>query len=216
MRVLLVLAACAAVALLGARLKADAGLAAPGGPEIGEEQRAAGLRFAPDVTARDRAWIRAAIASARPEAQRLVAEVDGLVEIRTDLPHTMAIGLAQLSSGGAVVSFDVRSLNYDRALDRNVVVLHELGHVIDHYLVTDELVRELDRRIPSVGTCPASSALPIGACTAVEERFADTFAKWALGGRVSLAGSGYGIPAPASIEDWGAPLGRLAAELSAR
>jgi hypothetical protein len=50
----------------------------------------------------------------------------------------------------------------------------------------------------------------------VEERFADTFAKWALGGRISLAGSGYGIPAPASIEDWGAPLGLLAAQLNTR
>ena len=45
---------------------------------------------------------------------------------------------------------------------------------------------------------------------------ADTFAKWALRGRISLAGSGYGIPAPASIEDWGRPLGLLAAQLNAR
>jgi hypothetical protein len=214
MRVVLVFAACAAVAFLGARLKTDPGLAAAG--DISSEQRAAGLRFAPAVTARDRAWIQAAIASARPEAQRLVAEVDGMVEIRTDLPRTIAIGLAQLSSQGAVVSFDVQSLNSDRALDRNVVVLHELGHVIDHYLVDDELVNELDRGVPRVGACPPNSALPVGACTAVEERFADTFAKWALRGRISLAGSGYGIPAPASIEDWGAPLGRLAVELSAR
>jgi hypothetical protein len=214
MRVVLVLAACAAVAVLGSRLETDPGLAASG--EISSEQRAAGLRFAPDVTPSDRAWIQVAIATARPEAQRMIAEVDGMVEIRTDLPRTMAIGLAQLSSAGAVVSFDVQSLNSDRALDRNVVVLHELGHVIDHYLVNDELVRELDRGIPRAGTCPANSALPIGACTAVEERFADTFAKWALRGRISLAGSGYGIPAPASIEDWGAPLGRLAVELSAR
>ena len=48
------------------------------------------------------------------------------------------------------------------------------------------------------------------------QRFADTFAKWALRGRISLAGSGYGIPAPASIEDSGAPLGLLAAQLNAR
>ena len=214
MRVVLVLAACAAVAFLGGRLKTDPGLAASG--EISSERRAAGLRFAPAVAPRDRAWIQAAIAAARPEAQRLIAEIDGMVEIRADLPREIAIGLAQLSSDGAVVSFDVRSLNSDRALDRNVVVLHELGHVIDHYLVGDELVSELDRGIPRVGTCPANSALPTGACTAVEERFADTFAKWALRGRISLAGSGYGIPAPASIEDWGAPLGRLAVELRAR
>jgi len=216
MRVLLVVAACAAVALLGARLKTDPGLAASGTLEISDETRAAGLRFAPEVTQADRAWILAAIDTARPEAQRLIAEVDGLIEIRTDLPRGDAIGLSRLSSDGAVVSFDVRSLNFDRALDRNVVVLHELGHVIDYQLVSDELVQQLDQAIPRVGTCQPTAALPIGACTVVEERFADTFAKWALGGRISLAGSGYGIPAPASIEDWGAPLGLLAAQLNTR
>ena len=216
MRVLLVVAACAAVALVGAHLRGDPGLATSGTPEISAEDRAAGVRFAPEVAADDRAWIQAAMQSARPEAQRLIAEVDGLVEMRTDLPHTPAIGLAELSSNGAIVRFDLRSLNYDRALDRNVVVLHELGHVIDHFLVSDELVHELDRGIPRVGTCPADSPLPTGACTSVQERFADTFAKWALRGRISLAGSGYGIPAPVSIEDWGAPLGRLAVQLSAR
>lgn len=217
MRALLVIVACAVVVLVGARLRTDAGLAAPGTAEISDETRAAGLRFAPGVTPQDRAWILAAVQAARPEAQQLIAEVDGLVEIRTDLPYGEAIGLAQLSSDGAVVSFDLQSLNGDRALDRNVVVLHELGHVIDHQLIPDELVEQLDRGIPRVGTCqPAAAALPVGACTAVEERFADTFAKWALRGRFSLAGSGYGIPAPASIEDWGAPLGRLAVQLNVR
>ena len=214
MRVVLVVAVCAAVAFRGGRLNTDQGVAAPGG--LSSEQRSAGLRFASSVAPDDRAWVQAAIATARPEAQRLIAEIDGMVEIRTDLPRSVAIGLAQLSSDGAVVNFDAHSLNSDRALDRNVVVLHELGHVIDHYLVDDELVNELDRAIPRVGTCPAGTPLPTGACTALEERFADTFAKWALRGRISLAGSGYGIPAPASIEDWGAPLGRLAVELSAR
>ena len=209
MRVLLVVVACAAVALIGARLNADAS-------GVSAERRAAGLQFAPEVEASDRAWIEAAIRSARPEAQRLIAEIDGLVEIRTDLPRGVAIGLAEMTPQRAVVRFDLRSLNYDRALDRNVVVLHELGHVIDYHLVPDELVQELDRGIPHAGACPATSVLPTGACSAVEERFADTFAKWALGGRISLAGSGYGIPAPRSIEDWGAPLGVLAARLNAR
>jgi hypothetical protein len=216
MRVLLVIGACAAAVLLGARMKADPGVAASGVAEISEETRAAGLTFAPDVKPADRAWILAAIATARPEAQRLIAEIDGLVEIRTDLPYRgAAIGLAQMSGEGAIVSFDVHSLNSDRAIDRNVVVLHELGHVIDFQLVSDELVAQLDQGIPRGGSCQGS-ILPVGACTAVEERFADTFAKWALGGRISLAGSGYGIPAPSSIEDWGAPLGLMAAQLNAR
>ena len=74
------------------------------------------------------------------------------------------------------------------------------------------LIGTLDAGIPTLGTCRSPSA-DLGPCTAVEERFADTFAKWALGGRVSLAGSGYGIPAPASLESWGSPLGLLAVQL---
>jgi hypothetical protein len=215
-RAIVLIVACAAVALIAARLQGGAGLAATGVPEIDAETRAATLSFAPDVKPRDRAWILNAVASARPEAQRLIAEVDGLIEIRTDLDHAEAVGLAEMRPGRSVVSFDVRTLNGERALDRDVVVLHELGHVIDYQLVSDELVQELDQQIPRVGDCGGATLLPTGACTAVEERFADTFAKWALRGRISLAGSGYGIPAPSSIEDWGAPLGLLAAQLNAR
>jgi hypothetical protein len=214
-RALIVLAVCVAAALLAMRLQPDPGLAASGTAEISDETRAGVLRFAPEVTPADRGWILAAIQSARPEAQRLIAEVDGLVEIRTDLPSGEAIGMAEISGGAAVVSLDVRALNGDRALDRNAVVLHELGHVIDYQLIPDELLHRLDQGIPRVGTCIEASR-PIGSCTVVEERFADTFAKWALRGRFSLAGSGYGIPAPVSIEDWGAPLGLLAAQLNAR
>jgi hypothetical protein len=216
MRTYVVIAVCVLAVLLGARAKAGGGATATGTVEVSAEARAATLTFAPSVKPADRAWIMAAIQSARPEAQRLIAEIDGLVQIRTDLPPGEAIGLATMSEEGAVVNFDVASLNGHRALDRNVVVLHELGHVIDFQLVSDELVASLDQKIPRVGTCDASAALPTGACTVTEERFADTFAKWALRGRISLAGSGYGIPAPASIEDWGAPLGLLAARLSAR
>jgi hypothetical protein len=81
-------------------------------------------------------------------------------------------------------------------------VLHELGHVVDYALVAPELGRQLDAAIPPD---PA----------VVEERFADTFAKWALRGSVSIAGAGYRIPTPSSLEDWGAPLGALAATLPA-
>ena len=170
--------------------------------------RAEGLRFAPGVSERDRAWILAAVAAARPEAQVLIGEVDGLVRVQTHADHGATIGWAKSSSGGSVISVDTAALNGDRALDRNVVVLHELGHVIDYVLVPDELVAELDGGVPRDPDCAAADD-----CAILEERFADTFAKWALRGAVSLAGSGYGIPAPPSLEDWGAPLGRLAVEL---
>lgn len=182
------------------------------GDEPSRESRVGTLQFAPEMPEGDRAWVRAAIAAARPEAQRLIDEVDGVVLIKAEAMMPEAIGRAHLGRERAQIVLDTAVLNADRALDRNVVVLHELGHVIDHLLVSDELVHELDAGIPR-STC-RSAVEHIGACTVVEERFADTFAKWALGGAVSMAGSGYGIPTPASLEDWGAPLGKLAAQLT--
>ena len=214
-RALLLIVACALVAVLGAR--AHSAQSNPG-PEISAADRAATFRFN-GVAPQDEAWIRAAIASARPEAQRLIAEVDGVVEFRTDFNQPgspfpiveQAIGLTDFSSGHAEIALDVRRLDGDRAIDRPMVVLHELGHVIDFLLVDDKLLQQLDAGIPAAGPCQA--AVDYGACTAIEERFADTFAKWALRGRFSLAGSGYGIPTPPSLEDWGQPLARLALQL---
>jgi hypothetical protein len=205
-RALLLLAVCAVAALLLERSLEPP--AAAGTAEI----RSAGLRFAPEMPESDRAWVLAAVAAARPEARRLIDEIDGLVEVRTHKGSGPVIGWAQMRAGDAVVSVDNAALNGDRVLDRNVVVLHELGHIIDHVLVSAELRAELDRGIPRPGGCVPGSDW-VGPCVAVHERFADTFAKWALRGAVSLAGSGYGVPAPPSLEDWGAPLGRLALEL---
>jgi hypothetical protein len=207
-RALIVIGLCAAVALVGGRVRA--GVAA-GGPEVTPEIRAQTLHFA-GVAPADQAWIVAAIASARPEAQRLIAEVDGLVEVRTDLSSGEAIGLTHFDGRSLSINFDLARLNGDRAIDRNMVVLHELGHVIDFVLVDDDTIAQLDAGIPPVGACQ-SATKDYGECTPAEERFADTFAKWALRGRFSLAGSGYGIPTPPSLEDWGIPLGRLAIEL---
>jgi hypothetical protein len=193
---LIILAVCVALALGLHKRQAEAA-----GNRVSDEQRAATLRFAPTVTAEDRAWILAAVAAARPEARRLIDEVDGLIEVRTNLASAQAIGMAEMSGDQATVSLDGRLLNGERAIDRGVVVLHELGHVVDFVLVDDEVRQRMDAAIPRLGT------------PAVEERFAETFAKWALGGRVSIAGDGYGIPNPPSIEDWGAPLSRLAIEL---
>jgi hypothetical protein len=184
--------------------------------DIGDTARAAGLRFAAGVTPADRAWVLGAVQSARPEAQRLIAEVDGLVEIRTELREPGdTIGVTRSGPDGIVVDLDVTRLNGSAALQRDTVVLHELGHVIDFAIVPQALGAQLDAGIPSGGSC-TSPGDRSGACAEPEERFADTFAKWALRGAVSAAGAGYGIPTPASLEDWGAPLGALALELDAR
>jgi hypothetical protein len=215
-RALIAILVCAAVFAVvlhnrGAAAGGDTG-------EITPEIRAATLDL-DSVAPQDRVWIQAAIATARPEAQRLIAEVDGLVTVRTDLravgvPED-AIGLTMPNGHGADVVLGVDRLNSDRAIDRNMVVLHELGHVIDFLLVDDELMQKLDAGIPPSRAC--GEALDgAGGCNAIPERFADTFAKWALRGRFSIAGSGYGVPTPASLEDWGLPLGALAIQLDMR
>jgi hypothetical protein len=184
------------------------GSAAPDTVAITPTQRAAGLRFAPTVAAGDRTWILAAIARARPEAQRLIAEVDGTIEFRTHRGDML--GLARAGHDGSTITLDVATLNGDRTQDRNQAVLHELGHIVDFALVSQELNERLDAGIPRTGRCDTSDGVPTGACAEPAERFADTFAKWALRGAVSVAGAGYGVPVPPSLEDWGAPLGALA------
>jgi hypothetical protein len=174
-------------------------------PKITPAARAGTLRFAPSVAPADRAWILAAIASARPEARRLIAEVDGLIELDTKLnvrdgvSLTGGDGVTWMGLGTVGMSLDGRKLNGERAIDRTFVVLHELGHVIDFVLIDRDLRKRLDAGIPPGGE--------------VRERFADTFAKWALDQPGPPSGAGYGIPMPASIADWGAPLSQMAGQL---
>jgi hypothetical protein len=178
--------------------------------DVTDSARAAGLRFGASVTPAQREWVDAAIARARPEAARLMGEVDGLVLIGTYAENGETLGVTRSSERGFTVDFNVARLDRDRAMDRATVVLHELGHVIDFALVPAELNARLDEQIPRGGPC----GLAID-CDLVEERFADTFAKWALNGAVAEIGAGYGIAMPISLEDWGAPLAQLAYELPA-
>jgi hypothetical protein len=202
----LVIAAAIVLAIAQSRAPADGILTTSDGDtvEITGEARAAGLRYAASVTPAQREWIAAAIARARPEAARLIAEVDGLVTIGAFSEQAETLGITRSHERGFTVDFNVARLDGDRALDRATVVLHELGHVIDFALVPEELNATLDEQVPRGGPC----GLAID-CERVEERFADTFAKWALRGAVAEIGAGYGIAMPASIEDWGAPLAQL-------
>ena len=173
--------------------------------------RAAGLTFEPGVAPGDQQWVLAAIANARPEAQQLIGAVDGLVTIGTvNLPGAPFVGVAQ--PGSDDIRLNIAYLDGERKQDRSTAVLHELGHVVDFELIPDDQMRELAGAIPSSGGgCLTAET---GDCTASEERFADTFAKWALRGSVSIIGAGYGVMSPASLETWGQPLGLLAAQQS--
>jgi hypothetical protein len=193
-----------------ATARAERGLRTTNGDTVAltPAQRAAGFAFAPGVGAADRAWILDAVASARPQARRLIAAVDGVTAISTYTSGADGgpIGLARQTRAGFTVAFDVRLLDGERIADRRQVVLHELGHVIDFALIPAALDATLDAGIPaSAGDCNLGDGNE-DACKAPAERIADTFAKWAAGGAVSAAGAGYAIPAPASLEDWGAPL----------
>jgi hypothetical protein len=207
-----VLIAIVAPVVEGQRAQADGRLTTSDGDtvDVTDEARARGIRFAPTVNEPDRRWILEAIARARPEAARLIAEVDGLVVVGTFEQGGTTLGLTQGTERGFTVDVNVAYLNGERLLDRATVVLHELGHVVDFALVKKELNEQLDAQIPRGGPCGQAVD-----CDRMEERFADTFAKWALHGAVSAAGAGYGIPMPDSIEDWGAPLARLAFTLPA-
>ncbi len=186
-------------------------------PRITSAQRDATARYAAGVPEADRRWIEAAIASARPEAQRLMGEVDGLVEYQVHQGDPLGVTRSEISPSGAsfVISFDIASLDGRRAQDRAVTVLHEYGHAIDLALVPEELNAALEAGIPRTGACGDYGGVKTGSCAEPAERFADTFAKWALRGSVSAVGAGYQVANPPSLEGWGAPLTGLADQLAA-
>ena len=173
-------------------------------------QEAAGLRFDASVDPASRAAVEQAIASARPEAQRLIGLVDGLAVVSIGDPGGTALGVTQ----GAGDHFDVE-LNLGETLrtvgPRGVtrLVLHELGHVVDFTLVPPALDARLDAEIPAGVPCPAGTQ--VGSCAPREERFAETFAKWAMGNDLGAdLFIGYAVPPPAiGFDAWAAPLAAL-------
>ena len=174
--------------------------------------RERGLTFAPDVSLADRQWILAAVAKARPEAARLIDEVDGLVRVTTfRKPGVWLLGWAQANGPKRYeIRFNVARLDGTRQIDRDTVVIHELGHIVDFALVPDDLRDRLASGVPSTGVCLDGT---FADCAQTKEKFADTFAKWALRGAVSMVGAGYSVPSPVSLEDWGTPLSALAIQL---
>jgi|HigsolmetaAR201D_1030396.scaffolds.fasta_scaffold01101_14 hypothetical protein len=169
------------------------------------EVREASLRFAPDVAEVDRAVVLGAIERARPEARRLIDEVDGLVDVYIKPTGAGTAGLMRRDGDRFRVELDLGSVY--RALGRkgtDRLVLHELGHVVDAALTPEELDERLDAMIPAGFGCDYGTS---GACAPRRERFAETFAKWALGDiGVNALGLGYKVPPPSSLEDWGASL----------
>jgi hypothetical protein len=160
----------------------------------------------------DRRAVLGAIAAARPDARALIDVVDGLVEVHVGPLDGHAIGLTETSgrTSDYQVTLDLGLVSRRfgaRGIDR--VVLHELGHVVDHALVPPALAEQLDEEIPHGWGCEQGT---MGACANRDERFAETFAKWALGDIGVNLDIGYKVPPPSvSLDTWGAPLTGLAA-----
>jgi hypothetical protein len=174
------------------------------------EQRDGTFRFAAGSSVEQQQIFLNAVASARPEARRLVELVDGLVTVHfDDPPGESAIGLTQFDGTGYAVSIDLGAVVARYGVrEANAIVLHELGHVVDGALVSDELVAELDRDIPIGENCQRDGPA-IGACAPIAERFADSFSKWAMDDLGVNLASGYRILPPVPLEKWGRPLTRL-------
>lgn len=181
---------------------------APGFPAPTAQSRTRGLTFE-GVSAADQQAILASVGRARPEAQRLIAAVSGLTRVRVRALGPAEAGATTSSARGYDVQFDLAGVTATlgaRGVDR--LVLHEFGHVVDASLVPSELKASLDEGIPRGYGCDDGVS---GSCATREERFAESFAKWAMddiGVNLSL---GYKVPPPAlPLPAWGAPLAALA------
>lgn len=166
--------------------------------------RRRGLSFAPGTHPIDQRAILDAVAGARPEARRLIGLVDGLVTVRVGAIGGQAVGVASDRGAGYDVVLDLGrvSARFGRRGIANVV-LHELAHVVDFALVPDDLVATVDAGTPRGYGCEDGR----GGCAPREERFADSFAKWATGDIGVDLYLGYQVPPPSGA--WGEPLKRL-------
>lgn len=165
------------------------------------------LRFAAQIAPSDRQVVLQAVAQARPEARRLVELVADLVTI--EIGHTTpgTAGTTIATPAGYIVLLDLGGV-YRRLGMRGVrrLVLHELAHVVDDALVQRDLEARLDAATPPGFGCDDGAS---GGCAARQERFAESFAKWATGDVGHDLYVGYRVPPPASLSGWGAPLAAI-------
>ena len=186
----------------GARFRTDPGAARAAG--VGVLPPPLPLRFAPGADPGARQAVLAAVAAARPEARLLVARVAGLVTVSFGAPAPGVAGQMRTTQDGYEVQLDLAPVRRDfgaRGVAR--MTLHELAHVVDHALVTSDLEVVLDAATPPGLGCDDGGLS--GACAVREERFAESFAKWAAGDFGLNIDLGYRVPPP-DLATWGRPL----------
>ena len=69
--------------------------------------------------------------------------------------------------------------------------------------------RQLDAEVPPGQPCAAGTRQ--GSCAGVGERFAETFAKWAMNDIGVNLYIGYAVPPPTDLQAWAAPLSQVLA-----
>jgi hypothetical protein len=205
------LAIAGVLALAGIASSRGDGSARTGAQPISEQVRRDGLHFDPAIAEADRQAVLGAIASAQPDARALIDVVDGLVDVYVGPTGGSSVGLTESNGSRYRVTLDLATVaaRYGR---RGIarLVLHELGHVVDFALVPEALDRTLDSGIPAGLGCEQGT---LGGCANRDERFAETFAKWALGDIGVSLNIGYKVPPPRlPLAAWGAPLAQLAAD----
>ncbi|WP_155892156.1 hypothetical protein [Conexibacter woesei] len=181
-----------------------------GGRQVGRisaAERAGTFVFDPSIAPADRAAIVRAVADANPQAQALIGAVDGLVNIRLAGLGSKVVGLTESDGDRYDVTLDLGTVSREygqRGIDR--LVQHELGHVVDFALVPEDMNKQLDAQIPQGYGCEDGNS---GGCANRDERFAESFAKWASGDIGVDLYLGYKVPPPDDLSSWGAPLATL-------
>lgn len=174
----------------------------PRGRTLTQDRQAAGFTFQAGTDPRNIALFQSVIASAHPDARRLIELIDGLTTIRFVPLLPRIAGRTRTDWSGIyevqIDLYGVTSRAGTRAL--RIVVLHELGHVIDSALVSEELRARMDAGQPP---CPTAD------CRDAAEKFAEHFARWATGDLGIDVPVGYQITAPVPLYGWGETLRAL-------
>jgi hypothetical protein len=162
--------------------------------------RRAGVVFERSINRAGRRAYKAGVGSANRHARRLIDLVDGLITVGAHSKN----GYSMAHPGPMRISYNRGHLTASRR-ERRMTILHELGHLIDAAMVDDSTFAKLERMVPRGGRCNPNrpTLIPTGPCAVPAERFADTFAKWAMNDRGIGLRAGYNVKPPKSLKAWG-------------
>lgn len=143
------------------------------------------------MRAADRSAIGSAIGSGRPAARRLLDEAAGAHPIRVSTHEAPRwVSMMRVRAGAVELALSRAHLHVLPGRARNQTLWHEAGHAVDLLLSRrdDQAFADAFRRSANWRPCFSYA----GACLDEDEIFAEQFAYWATGDRVSR--SGYRIP----------------------